>query len=74
MNPQTKSKRVMVRVNLHPKKKAYVKLHTNLGDMNLELECSIAPRTCENFVGLCEMGYYDGVAFHRRCKAVFVVA
>eukprot|EP00741_Cyanophora_paradoxa_P006143 tig00000944_g5956.t1 len=51
-----------------PKKKGYVQLTTSHGDINLELHCDLAPRTCENFIRLCERGYYDGVAFHRLIK------
>ena len=47
------------------KKKGYVRLITNLGDLNLELHCDIVPKTCENFVQLCKKGYYDGTVFHR---------
>jgi len=28
----------------------------------------MAPRTCENFLGLCEMGYYNDTVFHRSIK------
>jgi hypothetical protein len=28
-------------------------------------ECTLAPRTCENFIGLCEKGYYKNTIFHR---------
>ncbi|KAL3917726.1 MAG: hypothetical protein SGILL_004578 [Bacillariaceae sp.] len=31
----------------------------------LELHCDIAPRTCMNFMGLCQQHQYDGTAFHR---------
>lgn len=46
-------------------KKGYVRLHTNLGDLNLELHCDLVSKTCENFLGLCERGYYNGTIFHR---------
>jgi peptidyl-prolyl cis-trans isomerase-like protein 2 len=52
----------------NPTKKGYVRLHTSLGDLNVELHCDVAPRTCENFLTLCAAGYYDGVAFHRSIK------
>ena len=26
------------------------------------------PRTCENFLALCEMGYYNETAFHRSIR------
>lgn len=64
----TKNKLEMIRVDRNPSKKGYVRLHTNLGDLNLELHCDIVPRTCENFLGLCEMGYYNGTVFHRSIK------
>jgi peptidylprolyl isomerase domain and WD repeat-containing protein 1 len=40
-------------------------LSTNLGDITLELFPEAAPKTVENFVGLTEKGYYDGIIFHR---------
>ena len=46
----------------------YLRLHTSLGDLNLELHCDLAPRTCENFLALAEGGYYDGTTFHRSIK------
>ncbi|KAH7307443.1 hypothetical protein KP509_22G058800 [Ceratopteris richardii] len=52
----------------NPKKKGYVRLHTTHGDLNLELHCDITPRTCENFLTLCERGYYNGVIFHRNIR------
>ena len=58
----------MVRVERNPKKKAYLRLHTNLGDINMELHCDLAPRTCENFIALAESGYYNETVFHRSIK------
>jgi cyclophilin family peptidyl-prolyl cis-trans isomerase len=40
-------------------------LHTNLGDITLELAPGRAPITVNNFVFLAGEGYYDGVVFHR---------
>lgn len=40
-------------------------LHTNLGDITLELAPGEAPMTVNNFVFLANEGYYDGVIFHR---------
>ena len=40
-------------------------LSTTLGDITLELFPSAAPKAVENFVGLTEKGYYDGIIFHR---------
>ena len=68
MNVQTRNARTLVRVERHPKKKAYMKLHTSFGDLNLELHCDMAPRTCENFLVLSESGYYQDTVFHRCIK------
>uniref|UniRef100_A0A8C5RX25 RING-type E3 ubiquitin-protein ligase PPIL2 n=1 Tax=Laticauda laticaudata TaxID=8630 RepID=A0A8C5RX25_LATLA len=50
------------------KKKGYVRLHTNQGDLNLELHCDMTPKTCENFIKLCKKKYYDGTIFHRSIR------
>ncbi|KAL4377825.1 hypothetical protein GQ457_02G008390 [Hibiscus cannabinus] len=67
-DPVTKNEFEYVKVEKNPKKKGYVQLHTTHGDLNIELHCDITPRTCENFVTLCERGYYNGVAFHRSIR------
>ena len=54
------------------KSKAYVRLQTNFGDLNLELYCDQVPKTCENFVVLCKRGYYDNTTFHRLIKNFMV--
>ncbi len=45
-----------------------VVLQTNQGDVEINLFCEQAPKTCENFVGHIENGYYDGLIFHRVIK------
>jgi len=40
-------------------------LETSEGVIHLKLMPEVAPKTCENFLGLVEKGYYDGVIFHR---------
>jgi len=50
------------------KQKGFVRLTTNLGVMDLELHCDIAPRTCTNFIGLVEKGKYNGTLFHRSIR------
>ncbi len=42
-----------------------VTLETNQGVIKLKLFPEVAPKTCENFVGLIQKGYYDGLIFHR---------
>jgi cyclophilin family peptidyl-prolyl cis-trans isomerase len=40
-------------------------LHTNKGDIAVELFDDDAPKTVENFLKLAGDGFYDGVIFHR---------
>ncbi|WP_067869489.1 peptidylprolyl isomerase [Neptuniibacter marinus] len=40
-------------------------LHTNFGDISLELDYEKAPKTAENFEQYVTDGFYDGVIFHR---------
>lgn len=40
-------------------------LHTNHGDITLELNYEKAPKTAKNFEQYVESGFYDGVIFHR---------
>ncbi|KAL3134863.1 hypothetical protein ABBQ32_007828 [Trebouxia sp. C0010 RCD-2024] len=68
VNVVTRNERQKVRVERNPSKKGYMRLHTNLGDLNLELHCDLAPRTCENFFVLSEGGYYTDTIFHRSIK------
>ncbi|XP_021751391.1 peptidyl-prolyl cis-trans isomerase CYP65-like [Chenopodium quinoa] len=67
-DPVTKNEYEYIKVEKNPKKKGYIQLHTSHGDLNIELHCDIAPRTCENFITLCEKGYYNGVIFHRNIR------
>jgi peptidyl-prolyl cis-trans isomerase B (cyclophilin B) len=41
------------------------KLHTNHGEIDVELFDDDAPKTVENFTKLARDGFYDGVVFHR---------
>lgn len=45
-----------------------VTLHTNVGDLKLELFCDEVPKSTENFLALCASGKYDGTVFHRVIK------
>src|SRR6185503_1347446 len=45
-----------------------VELETNQGTIRVKLFLKVAPKTVENFVGLIEKGYYDGIIFHRVIK------
>jgi len=49
-----------------------VVLETNQGEVEVQLFPDTAPKTCENFIGLVEKGYYDGIIFHRVIKSFMV--
>lgn len=40
-------------------------VETNLGTVEITLMPDVAPKTCENFLGLVGKQYYDGIIFHR---------
>jgi len=40
-------------------------LHTNFGDIKLELDFDKAPKTAANFEEYVKAGHYDGTVFHR---------
>ena len=42
-----------------------VKLHTNHGDITIEVDASKAPRSAANFLEYVKSGHYDGTVFHR---------
>ena len=42
-----------------------VTLHTNMGDITLELDAAKAPKTVENFLAYARDGFFDGTIFHR---------
>lgn len=42
-----------------------VKLHTNHGEIVIELDADKAPETVKNFLAYVEAGHYDNTVFHR---------
>ncbi len=42
-----------------------ITLHTNFGDIKIELNEEKAPQTCANFLQYCKDGFYDNTLFHR---------
>ncbi len=42
-----------------------VRLHTNFGDITLELDAAKAPLTVANFLEYVDSGFYDNTLFHR---------
>ncbi len=49
----------------NPEENIMVVLETNRGNIEIKLFKDIAPKTVENFVGLVNKGYYNGLIFHR---------
>ncbi|CAG9853992.1 unnamed protein product [Phyllotreta striolata] len=49
-----------------------VTIHTDLGNMKIELFCESCPKACENFLALCASDYYNGCLFHRSIKGFIV--
>ncbi len=49
-----------------------VTLHTNLGDLKLEVYCEEVPRAAENFLALCASGFYNGTLFHRNIRGFMI--
>ncbi|KAL2878639.1 cyclophilin peptidyl-prolyl cis-trans isomerase Cyp8 [Colletotrichum sp. CLE4] len=74
LTPETSGERALLtdeEYMLKPKRvkiKGYVRIETNLGDLNIELYPEYAPRAVWNFTRLAQKGYYKGVTFHRNIK------
>ncbi|XP_033254468.1 peptidyl-prolyl cis-trans isomerase-like 3 [Drosophila miranda] len=45
-----------------------VTLHTDVGDIKIELFCDACPKASENFLALCASDYYSGCVFIRNIK------
>jgi len=55
-------------MNLKKEKKYSAIMHTEKGDIHIELFAEKTPKTVNNFVFLSQQGFYDGVIFHRVIK------
>ncbi len=49
-----------------------VVFETTQGNIEFKLFPDVAPKTVENFVGLVNKGYYNGIIFHRIIKSFMV--
>lgn len=47
-------------------------MHTDAGDIKIELFCDECPKACANFLALCASDYYNGSLFHRNIKGFIV--
>jgi cyclophilin family peptidyl-prolyl cis-trans isomerase len=52
-------------MEIDPDKKYSAILHTEKGDITVELFAKDTPNTVNNFVFLARQGFYDGTTFHR---------
>ncbi len=55
----------LVTLGAQAQENPHVVLHTNQGDITLELYPDKAPKTVENFLQYVRDGFYDGTIFHR---------
>ncbi len=53
-------------------KRETIVLETNQGNIEIKLMPDVAPKACENFIGLVRKGYYDGIIFHRVIKGFMI--
>ena len=80
LTPRTAIERVLLddeevmfdHLKTRPGSKAYVRLSTNFGPLNLELHCDKAPKTCYNFLQLAKQGKYDDTMFHRNIRGFMI--
>ncbi|KAG4305088.1 hypothetical protein PORY_001258 [Pneumocystis oryctolagi] len=49
-----------------------VTLHTDVGDIKIEVFCELVPQTAYNFLALCASGYYNNCLIHRNIKGFIV--
>lgn len=49
-----------------------VLLNTTAGDIRIELDAALAPKTVANFLAYVGKGHYDGLVFHRVIKGFMV--
>ncbi len=68
----TKQWKTAPEMQVDPSKIYSATLHTNKGDITLDLLMSDAPKTVNNFVFLAKEGFYDGVVFHRILKGFMI--
>jgi len=52
--------------------KNVVVFETTEGNFEVTLNLAVAPKTCENFLGLAQKHYYDGTVFHRVIKGFMI--
>ncbi len=51
-----------------PESSPIIVFQTTQGNIEIKLWPNVAPKTCENMIGLINKGYYNGITFHRVIK------
>ena len=49
-----------------------VTVHTNLGNLKVEVYCDSVPKAAANFLALIASGYYDNCTFHKNIKGFII--
>ena len=65
MSPQSKQWSTPPKMSIDPEKSYTAILHTDKGDITVDLFAGKTPRTVNNFVFLAGEGFYDDTIFHR---------
>ena len=63
---ETEEKTTSIEEETHmPESMTVAVINTNMGTIEIEIFADKTPKTVENFVGLANKGFYDGIIFHR---------
>jgi cyclophilin family peptidyl-prolyl cis-trans isomerase len=65
MSSQSKQWSKPPEMSIDPKKNYTATIHTDKGDITIQLFADKVPNTVNNFVFLARQGFYDGTIFHR---------
>jgi cyclophilin family peptidyl-prolyl cis-trans isomerase len=68
MTPTSQQWSAAPELTINPKHSYTATLHTDKGDIVIQLFADKTPRTVNNFVFLARQGFYDGTIFHRVIK------
>lgn len=58
--------------NSHMEEEKTVIIHTNRGEITIELDLEKAPITCKNFLDYAKTGFYNKTIFHRVIKGFMI--
>ncbi len=72
MNTNTTDEEKPITNNNEEQKNMKATLHTNKGEITIELFTEQVPNTAANFADLAKKGFYDGTKFHRVIKGFMI--